>query len=92
MAEIRILNGNNARLRNLLGDLADKVEVRRGDAVVTCETEDQIAVGRAVFERLITQGHAGFAVREGTGKSKKIEEWDPESNPFVVMVGPLAGG
>jgi len=92
MAEIRILNGDVARLRRLLGDLANRLEMRAGDAVLVMDTEDQVAVGRAVFERLLTEGHVAFSVEKGAGGRARIDSYDPAEHPFVVMVAPLAGG
>ena len=90
--EIRILNGNNALLRGLLGDLAAYVEVRKGDSVLTCDTEEKIVVGRAVFEKLLASGYTAFSVKEGTGESEMVKELDQATYPLVVIVGPIAGG
>ena len=90
--QIRILNGNNARLRTLLGDLAAHVEIKRGDAVLTCDTDEQLMVGRAVFEALLTGGYTAFSVEEGTGVSEAVKELDKATYPLVVIVGPIAGG
>ena len=92
MIQIRILNGNNAHLRALLGGLAAYVEVKRGDALFNCVTEEDLAVGRAVFEKLLTQGHTAFSVKEGTGESEMVKELDRATWPLVVIVGPNAGG
>lgn len=94
MAEIRILNGNNHRLRALLGEeLASKVNIRKGDAVLTCdpEVETDKAVGRAIFEKLLTQGHTAYEVKEA-GENEQISEWNPVNQAVVVMVGPIVGG
>ena len=93
MIQIRILNGNNARLRALLGDLAAHVEMKRGDAMLTCETEEQLMVGRAIFEKLLTTGgYTAFSVQEGTGESEMVKELDKATYPLIVIVGPNAGG
>ena len=92
MIEIRILNGNNARLRSLLGDLTSYVEVKRGDAALTCDTEKKMVIGRTVFEKLLTQGYTAFSVQEGIGVSETVKELDQATYPLIVMVGPIAGG
>ncbi len=93
MIQIRILNGNNARLRALLGNLATSVEMKRGDAMLTCTTEEQMLVGRAVFDKLLTTGgYAAFSVQEGTGESEMVKELDKAAYPLIVIVGPIAGG
>ncbi len=93
MIQIRILNGNNARLRALLGNLAASVEMKRGDALLTCETDEQLIVGRAVFEKLLTTGnYTAFSVQEGTGESEMVKELDKAAYPLIVIMGPIAGG
>ena len=92
MIQIRILNGNNARLKALLGDLVASIEVKRGDAVLTCDTEEKTVIGRAVFEKLLTQGYTAFSVQEGIGVSETVKELDQATYPLIVMVGPIAGG
>ncbi len=91
--ELRILNGNNARLRALLGDLASYIEVKKGDALLTCDTEEAKVIGRAVFEKLLTTGgYTAFSVQEGTGESEIVRELDKATYPLVVIVGPNSGG
>ena len=91
--ELRILNGNNARLRALLGDLTSYIEVRKGDALLTCDTEETKVIGRAVFEKLLTTGgYTAFSVQEGTGESEIVRELDKATYPLVVIVGPNSGG
>ena len=92
MIQIRILNGNNARLRALLGDLAAHFEMKKGDALLNCVTEEDLVVGRAVFEKMLSQGHTAFSVEEGTGESEMVKELDQATWPLVVVVGPIAGG
>ncbi len=93
MITIRIQNGNNARLRALLGDLATYVEMKRGDALLTCETDEQLIVGREVFDKLLTTGgYTAFSVQEGTGESEMVKELDEASYPLIVIMGPIVGG
>ncbi len=93
MIQIRIQNGNNSRLRALLGDLAAHVEVKRGDAILACDTEEQLLVGRAIFEKLLTTGgYTAFSVQEGTGESEMVKELDQATYPLIVIMGPIAGG
>ena len=93
MIQIRIQNGNNARLRAILVDLATHIEMRRGDALLTCDTEEQLLIGRAVFEKLLTTGgHTAFSVQEGTGESEMVKELDRATYPLIVIMGPIAGG
>lgn len=95
MAEIRILNGNPARLRELLGDLEEHVELRPGDALleVDVEKDADTTVSRAVFERLITSGYSAFAVSGEPGRpSEIVREYDPAKHPRVLMVAMLVGG
>ena len=93
MIQIRILNGNNARLRALLSDLATSAEIKQGDAILTCDTEEQLQVGRAIFEKLLTTGgYTAFSVQEGTGESEMVKELDKATYPLIVMMGPIAGG
>ncbi len=93
MIEIRILNGNNTRLRALLGDLATHVEMKRGDALLTCDTQEQLLVGRAVFDKLLTTGgYTAFSVQEGTGESEMVKKLDQATYPLIVIIGPIGGG
>ena len=91
--ELRILNGNSPKLRRLLGPLAGKVEIKRGDAFLEVATEENIAVGRAVFETLLTQGYTANAFpKEGTGEHERVTEFPGIEMWRVVMFGPIAGG
>ena len=93
MIQIRIMNGNNTRLRSLLGDLAAHVEMKRGDALLTCDTEEQLLIGREVFDKLLTTGgYTAFSVQEGTGESEMVKELDKATWPLIVIMGPIAGG
>ena len=91
--ELRIVNGNSPKLRGLLGPLADKVEIKRGDAFLEVSTEESVEVGRAVFESLITQGYTANAFpKEGTGEHERVTEFPGPDTWRVVMFGPIAGG
>lgn len=90
MSELRILNNGN--LNHLLGEeLAAKLNIKSGDTTVQLETEEQIEVGRAVFEALISQGWAGYAVSETGQTEKKLDKFDP-STFRTVMFSPVVGG
>ena len=92
MIQIRIQNGNNARLRALLGDLTAHLEMKRGDALLTCDTEERLLIGRAIFEKLLTTGgYTAFSVQEGTGESEIVKELDQATYPLIVVMGPIAG-
>ena len=92
MTTLRILNGNPARLQSLLGNLATDLELRAGDTVLTCETEEQVAVGRAVFEQLLTSGYTAIAVNPVTRATEaRLLAYDPAAD-MVVLFGPVAGG
>jgi len=91
------MNGDNELLKRILGPLADKVELRRGDTVVTCDPEvkEQATVSRDVFEAMIAGGYTAFQVNETTGvaeKPIKAGEYDPVIYPRVIMLGQRAGG
>jgi hypothetical protein len=90
---LRILNGNPSRLRTLLGDLATGLTLRAGDTVLTCETEEQQEVGRAIFERLLTTGnYTAIAIDPVTKATKgRLTEYDA-GEELVVLFGPVAGG
>jgi hypothetical protein len=94
MSTIRILNGNNRRLVELLGSLTDKVEMRQGDAVLTCDPviDEEVAVSRQVFEALLTGGYLAYKVDEKTKANHPIRDYNPADNAMVVMFGPVAGG
>jgi hypothetical protein len=93
MTTLRILNGNVARLKGLLGDLANDLEIKAGDTLLACETEEQIEVGRAVFEKLLTGG--GYTAIQVNPETKetigRLTEFDPQAD-LVVLFGPVAGG
>lgn len=80
---LRILSGSNGMLAKDLGDLAGQIKLRTGDTVV-----EDVAVGRAVFEQLITQGYSAFTTVDGAGR--KLEVFEPEVE--IVMTRPIAGG
>lgn len=88
MSQIRILNGNPARLESILKELSHYVEMKSGDAIVDTEIE----VSRAIFERLITEGYyTAYQVKE-TGESQgPVDEFDPLAWK-TVMFGPVGGG
>ena len=93
MITIRIMNGNNARLRALLGDLTVHIEMKRGDALLTCDTEEELLIGREVFDKLLTTGsYTAFSVQEGTGANEMVKELDKAMYPLIVIMGPIAGG
>ena len=93
MIQIRIQNGNNARLRALLGGLTAHVEMKRGDALLTCDTEEQLLVGRAVLDKLLTTGgYTAFSIQEGTGENEMVKELDKATYPLIIIIGPIAGG
>lgn len=93
MTTLRIINGNPTRLKTLLGPLADNLEVKAGDTMLTCETEEQLLVGRAVFEKLLTSGgYTAIQVNSETKETvKRLNELDPMAD-LVVMFGPVGGG
>lgn len=92
MAELRILNGNPERLKALLGPaLAQSLDVKGGDTYLELATEEQVAVGRSVFEALIKKGWAGYEVTE-TGKTKRrLNEYDPDVFRMVMFDAPAGG-
>ncbi len=90
MAELRILNGNPDRLR-FLGDLAQHLDLKGGDAYLELATEQQVAVGRNVFEALIKRGWIGYEVTE-TGKTKqRADKYDPDVFRLVMFEAPAGG-
>jgi hypothetical protein len=93
MTTLRILKGNSNRLNILLGDLANGLKLKAGDTILTCETEEQVAVGRAVFEKLLTAGnYTAVAIDPVTKETKgRLTEYDPNAE-LVVLFGPIAGG
>lgn len=90
---LRIINGNPTRLKALLGSLVDNLEIKAGDTLLTCDTEEELEVGRAVFEKLLTEGgYTAIQVNPETKETvKRLNELDPLAN-LVVMFGPVGGG
>lgn len=87
MSQIRILNGNPARLESILKELSQYVELKSGDAIVDTE----IGVTRVIFERLITEGYTAYSVKE-TGESQgPVNAFDPLAWK-TIMFGPVGGG
>lgn len=92
MTTLKIINGNSTRLRTILAGLAPDLKVQAGDTVLVCKTEQETAVGRAVFERLLTEGYTAIKVDPVTKKTEgRISEFDPEAG-LVVIWGLVAGG
>lgn len=87
MSQIRILNGNPARLESILKELSRYVEMKSGDAIVDTE----VGVSRAIFERLITEGYTAYKVDETGGSQGPVNEFDPLAWK-TVMFGPVGGG
>lgn len=90
--EIRIVNSDIYRLRQILGELANKLNLKAGDTTIVCETEPQLEVGRQAFERLISQGWAAYSVEKETGKTRERLTYFAPDEKKVVMFGPIAGG
>ncbi len=76
-----------------MGDLAKGLEVKAGDTMLACETEEQLVVGRAVFEKLLTEGgYTAIAVDPVTKETKgRVKEFDPEAGT-IILFGPVSGG
>lgn len=87
MSQIRILNGNPARLEGILKELSQYVDMKSGDAIVDTEIE----VTRAIFERLITEGYTAYQVKETGESNGPINAFDALAWK-TIMVGPVGGG
>lgn len=87
MSQIRILNGNPARLESILKELSQYVELKSGDAIVDTE----VGVSRAIFERLITEGYTAYQVKETGESNGPINVFDALAWK-TIMFGPVGGG
>jgi hypothetical protein len=94
-AVMRIMNGDNERLSNILGpEIVSKIELRRGDTVIECDPkiEEQVSTSRDAFLRLMGAGYIAFQVDETTGAGTPVKEYNPKPEQKVVLFAPFAGG
>jgi len=89
MTTLRILNGG--MLGNILGDLVAPSKLQKGDAVLTCETKEEVAVGRAAFERLLTQGYTAIELDKNNKTLGSVQGFKEDAET-IILFGPVAGG
>lgn len=93
MSELRIINGFNNEIKDLLGDLAERFEVVKGDTRLTWDAgnEEDVDTARQSFERLTKKGYSAFSVGKEGEKKGRIREFDPEAEK-VILAAPTRGG
>lgn len=93
MSELRIINGFNNEIKTLLGDLAERFEVAKGDTRLTWDAgnEDDVDTARQSFERLTKKGYSAYRVDKKGEKQGRMDKFDPEAEK-VILATPTRGG
>lgn len=93
MSELRIINGFNNEIKALLGDLAERFEVVKGDTRLTWDAgnEEDVDTARQSFERLTKKGYSAYRVDKKGDKQGRMEKFDPEAEK-VILATPTRGG
>lgn len=93
MSELRIINGFNNEIKTLLGDLAGRFEIVKGDTRLTWDAgnEDDVETARQSFERLTKKGYSAYRVDKKGDKQGRMDKFDPEAEK-VILATPTRGG
>jgi hypothetical protein len=64
-----------------------------GDTKIAWDSEkqDEVAVAREAFNKLVGKGYFAFNVKGEAKQGKRITEFDPEQER-LILVPPVAGG
>lgn len=93
MSELRIINGFNNEIKTLLGDLAGRFEIVKGDTRLTWDAgnEEDVETARQSFERLTKKGYSAYRVDKKGDKQGRMDKFDPEAEK-VILATPTRGG
>lgn len=93
MSELRIINGFNNEIKSLLGDLAGRFEIVKGDTRLTWDAgnEEDVETARQSFERLTKKGYSAYRVDKKGDKQGRMDKFDPEAEK-VILATPTRGG